>query len=159
MSYADIASKLSGIFGRNFRHVNLDIDQLAERYHADGLDKDYAQTLASMDKWIEDGNEDRVTDGVLTLKVARYFGGIDARFADPATVFSLTGCVSGCVMPMCLHDKIPVIADFEVLERTNVWFNSGLLDHSIRMRTADWVAFARPRLDAIAERAPLLTDA
>ena len=25
------------------------------------------QTLASMDKWIEDGNEDRVTDGVFVL--------------------------------------------------------------------------------------------
>ncbi|GAK73273.1 hypothetical protein RRU01S_34_00290 [Agrobacterium rubi TR3 = NBRC 13261] len=67
MSYADIASKLSSILGRNIRHVNLDVDQLAERYHAGGLDKDYAQTLASMDKWIEDGNEDRVTDCVFVL--------------------------------------------------------------------------------------------
>lgn len=67
LSYADIASKLSGILGRDIRHVNLDIDQLAKRYRAGGLDKDYAQTLASMDKWIEDENEDRVTDGVLAL--------------------------------------------------------------------------------------------
>lgn len=67
LSYADVASKLSGILGRTIRHVNLDVDQLAERYHAGGLDKDYAQTLASMDKWIEDGNEDRVTDCVFVL--------------------------------------------------------------------------------------------
>ncbi|WP_233137990.1 MULTISPECIES: NAD(P)H-binding protein [Agrobacterium] len=67
LSYADVASKLSSILGRNIRHVNLDVDQLAERYHAGGLDKDYAQTLASMDKWIEDGNEDRVTDCVFVL--------------------------------------------------------------------------------------------
>ena len=67
LSYADVASKLSGVLGRTIRHVNLEVDQLAERYRAGGLDKDYAQTLASMDKWIEDGNEDRVTDGVLAL--------------------------------------------------------------------------------------------
>lgn len=67
LSYADVASKLSGILGRTIRHVNLDVDQLVGRYQAGGLDKDYAQTLASMDKWIEEGNEDRVTDGVLAL--------------------------------------------------------------------------------------------
>ncbi|MET0173771.1 MAG: hypothetical protein ABW206_15355 [Agrobacterium vaccinii] len=67
MSYADIASKLSGILGHNMQRLNLDIDQLAERYHAGSLDKNYAQSLASMDKWIEDGNEDRVTDCVFVL--------------------------------------------------------------------------------------------
>ncbi len=67
LSYADVASKLRGILGRTIRHVNLDVDQLAERHRASGLDEDYARTLASMDKWIEDGNEDRVTDGVFVL--------------------------------------------------------------------------------------------
>lgn len=67
LSYADVASKLGDTLGLAIRHVNLDVDQLTERYRADGLDQDYAQTLASMDKWIEDGNEDRVTDGVFTL--------------------------------------------------------------------------------------------
>ena len=87
-------------------------------------------------------------------KVARCFGGVDARFADPATAFALTGCVSGSVMPLCLHDEVPVIADFEVLERATLWFNSGRLDHSVGLRTADWVALARPRLEAIAEMDP-----
>lgn len=67
LSYADVASKISDIIGRAIRHVNLSVDQLSERHRAGGLDKDYAQVLASMDKWIEQGNEDRVTDGVLTL--------------------------------------------------------------------------------------------
>lgn len=83
--------------------------------------------------------------------VARSFGGIDCRFADPKTAYSLTGCVSGCVMPLSLENDIPVIADFAVLDRKTVWFNSGRLDHSIGMRTRDWVAIARPRLDAISE--------
>lgn len=67
LSYADVASKISDIIGRAIRHVNLSVDQLSERHRAGGLDKDYAQVLASMDKWIEQGNEDRVTDGVLNL--------------------------------------------------------------------------------------------
>lgn len=67
LSYADVASKLSGVLGRPIRHVNLTVDQLAERYHAGGLDKDYAELLASMDNGIAEGNEDRLTDGVLIL--------------------------------------------------------------------------------------------
>lgn len=67
LSYADVVSKISDVLGRAIRHVNLSVDQLSDRYRAGGLDEDYAHVLASMDKWIEQGNEDRLTDGVLTL--------------------------------------------------------------------------------------------
>lgn len=67
LSYAQIASKLSSILDRPIRYVKLSVEQLAERHRAGGLDRDYAELLASMDKWIEEGHEDRLTDGVLTL--------------------------------------------------------------------------------------------
>ncbi len=67
LSYSDVASKLTDVLGRAIRHVNLDVDQLVDRYCDGGLDRTYAETLALMDKWIEDGNEDRVTDSVGTL--------------------------------------------------------------------------------------------
>lgn len=67
LSYSDVASKLADVLGRAIRHVNLDVDQLVDRYCNAGLDKTYAETLASMDEWIENGNDDRITDGVYTL--------------------------------------------------------------------------------------------
>jgi ergot alkaloid biosynthesis protein len=67
LSYSEVASKLTDVLGRAIRHVNLDIDQLVDRYCNGGLDRTYAETLAAMDEWIENGNEDRVTDSVRTL--------------------------------------------------------------------------------------------
>lgn len=67
LSYSDVASKLTDVLGTAIRHVNLDIGQLVDRYCNGGLDRTYAETLASMDAWIENGNEDRVTDSVHTL--------------------------------------------------------------------------------------------
>lgn len=66
-SYTETASKLSIILDRPIRYVKLSVEQLAERHRAGGLNRDYAELLASMDKWIEEGHEDRLTDGVLTL--------------------------------------------------------------------------------------------
>lgn len=67
LSYSDVASKLTDVLGRTIRHVNLDIGQLVDRYCNGGLDRTYAETLASMDEWIENGHEDRVTEGVHAL--------------------------------------------------------------------------------------------
>lgn len=85
-------------------------------------------------------------------RVAQSFGGIDARFADVATALELTGCVSGCVMPLSSNEALPVIADVEVLNRPMLWFNSGRLDHSVGLKTRDWLALAAPRIGVIAER-------
>ena len=57
-------------------------------------------------------------------------------------------------MPLCMTNTLPIIADFEVLGRNTVWFNSGRLDHSIGLRTADWIAISGPRFDAIAKLDP-----
>lgn len=67
LSYSDVASKLTNVLGRTIQHVNLDVGQLVDRYCNGGLDRTYAETLALMDARIENGNEDRVTDGVHTL--------------------------------------------------------------------------------------------
>lgn len=67
LSYSDVASRLTDVLGRTIRHVNLDIGQLGDRYCNSGLDRTYAETLASMDEWIENGYEDRVTDEVHAL--------------------------------------------------------------------------------------------
>lgn len=67
LSYADMAAKLSTALGRRIEHVNLTVEQLADRYRQGGLDETYAQMLAAMDAKIEQGGEDRVTDGVARM--------------------------------------------------------------------------------------------
>ena len=85
-------------------------------------------------------------------RVAESFGGREARFADADTARALTGCVSGCVMPLSSNEALPVIADFELLTRPMLWFNSGRLDHSIGLYPREWLALAAPRIDRITER-------
>lgn len=84
-------------------------------------------------------------------RIARYFVGVDARFADQKKAESLTRCVSGCVMPLAQNEELHTIADQSLLERPVIWFNSGRLDHSIGLRPKDWLALAAPHIDRIAE--------
>lgn len=67
LSYADIAAKLTSALGRKIKHVSLSVELLAERYRRGGLDEAYARVLAAMDANIEQGSENRVTDGVLRM--------------------------------------------------------------------------------------------
>lgn len=67
LSYADIAAKLTNALGRKIKHVSLSVELLAERYRRGGLDEAYARVLAAMDADIEQGSENRVTDGVLRM--------------------------------------------------------------------------------------------
>ncbi|MBM3604606.1 MAG: ergot alkaloid biosynthesis protein [Alphaproteobacteria bacterium] len=64
LSYADIAALVSAVIGQPIRHVQLDPADLAARFVAQGLTPDYAETLASLDRAIATGAEDRVTAGV-----------------------------------------------------------------------------------------------
>ncbi|MCA3560010.1 MAG: YbaK/prolyl-tRNA synthetase associated domain-containing protein [Aestuariivirga sp.] len=85
------------------------------------------------------------------VRVARCFGGIEARFADQKTTETLTRCVSGCVMPIAQNAELLTVADYGLLDRPLLWFNSGRLDHSVALRPQDWLALAAPYLDHIAE--------
>lgn len=83
-------------------------------------------------------------------RVARCFGGIEARFADRETAEKLTRCASGCVMPIAQDAELLTVGDYGLLDRPLLWFNSGRLDHSVALRPQDWLALAAPHMDHIA---------
>jgi ergot alkaloid biosynthesis protein len=67
LSYEDTARILSDVTGRTIRHVALSSKELADRFEAQGLPADYSRMLASLDKTIRTGVEDRMTAGVADL--------------------------------------------------------------------------------------------
>lgn len=63
LSYGAAAGIISAALGRTVRHVSLDPADLAARFVAQGLARDYADLLAGMDASIATGAEDYVTNG------------------------------------------------------------------------------------------------
>ncbi|MFY0576539.1 hypothetical protein ACN28S_21310 [Cystobacter fuscus] len=61
LSYAEAADIIGAALGRPMRHVNLTEEALAERWSRQGLTREYAALLASMDGAIARGAEDRTT--------------------------------------------------------------------------------------------------
>ncbi|KAH8766839.1 hypothetical protein F5883DRAFT_79099 [Diaporthe sp. PMI_573] len=68
LSYEQCADILSEVIGKEVIHVNLTVEELAERHVKNaGLNKEYAQVLASMDISIKGGSEERLNDVVLRV--------------------------------------------------------------------------------------------
>ena len=67
LSYDDVARLVSELLSRPVRHVKLETQQLVERHMAQGLPRDYAETLSHLDEIIRANAEDRTTDAVLRL--------------------------------------------------------------------------------------------
>ena len=67
------------------------------------------------------------------------------RFATPAELLELTGCVPGAVPPFGNLFGLPVLVDELLLERENIAFNAGSTSVSIIMRAADFARLAEAR--------------
>lgn len=85
---------------------------------------------------------------VRSLYGARYAG-----FCEPADVERLARAVPGTVLPFALDLEVELIADPELITAPELFFNAARLDRSVALATADWLAIARPRLEAIAASA------
>ncbi len=64
LSYDDIAATITSALGRPIRHLSLAPSALTARFIAQGLPRDYAETLTQMDVDIAAGAEDCTTLGV-----------------------------------------------------------------------------------------------
>lgn len=68
LTESQCADILSEVIGKEVIHVNLTVEELAERHVKNaGLNKEYAQVLASMDISIKGGSEERLNDVVLRV--------------------------------------------------------------------------------------------
>ena len=67
------------------------------------------------------------------------------RFATPAELLELTGCVPGAVPPFGNLFGLPVLVEELLLEREDIAFNAGSTTVSIVMRASDFVRLSGAR--------------
>ncbi|ADB31106.1 YbaK/prolyl-tRNA synthetase associated region [Kribbella flavida DSM 17836] len=88
-------------------------------------------------------------DAVRTLFKARYVG-----FSDAATAERLARSVPGTVLPFTFDSDLELVADPEVVERPQLYFNAARLNRSVAISGADYARLAQPRIEPIAGPAP-----
>src|SRR2546428_9468914 len=73
-------------------------------------------------------------------------------FASPETAERLAGSAAGTVLPFAFSPELELVVDPSLLKNDELYFNAARLDRSMVLKTRDYVALARPRLERIAER-------
>jgi Ala-tRNA(Pro) deacylase len=86
-----------------------------------------------------------------TGKIKSLFPGATyAGFAAADVAERLAGSVAGTVLPFAFHPDLLLISDPSITQHEELFFNAALLDRSMALRTLDYLALAKPRLERIA---------
>ena len=70
-------------------------------------------------------------------------------FASSEIAEHLAGSVTGTILPFSFNPDLELIVDPSLLEYDELYFNAARLDRSLVLKTSDYVAIARPRLERI----------
>ncbi len=71
-------------------------------------------------------------------------------FASVEIAERLAGSVTGTVLPIALNIVLELVVDRSLIEVDELFFNAARLDRSVALRTEDYLAIARPRIESIA---------
>jgi Ala-tRNA(Pro) deacylase len=71
--------------------------------------------------------------------------------ASPEIAERLAGSMAGTVLPFAFSPELELIVDPSLLTNDELYFNAARLDRSMVLKTRDYVALARPRIERIAE--------
>ena len=82
--------------------------------------------------------------------VKTLFQGTYVSFATPEIAEKLAGSVSGTILPFSFSSELELIVDPKLLENEELFFNAARLDRSMALKTSDYSALTRPRLEHIA---------
>lgn len=94
-------------------------------------------------------------DARIDLKaVGSLMGATYVSFASTNIAENLAGSVTGTVLPFSFNPELQLIADPSLLNNDELYFNAARLDRSMALRTADYVAIAKPRIEHIAQNQP-----
>jgi Ala-tRNA(Pro) deacylase len=86
-----------------------------------------------------------------TARVKSLFNGATyAGFAATDVAERLTGSVVGTVLPFAFHPDLTLIVDPSITKQNELFFNAARLDRSMALRTSDYIAVAKPRIERIA---------
>jgi Ala-tRNA(Pro) deacylase len=80
--------------------------------------------------------------------------GTYVSFASPEIAERLAGSVAGAVLPFAFSPELELIVDPSLLNHDEIYFNAARLDRSMALRTRDYVALAKPRIERLAVNAP-----
>ena len=84
-------------------------------------------------------------------KVARILNAKNAKLASHEEVFEKTSCEVGSVHPFGNLFGLDVYMDRGILENEEVSFSAGTHNHSISMKTKDFVNLIKPNVDDLAK--------
>jgi len=94
-----------------------------------------------------------------TAKMRALFGATYVGFAATDIAERLAGSVAGTVLPFALHPDLALLVDPSLKDHGEIFFNAARLDQSVALRSADYLALAKPRLELIATSTDLLPSA
>jgi Ala-tRNA(Pro) deacylase len=90
-------------------------------------------------------------DARVDLNVVKaLIGGTYISFASPDIAEKLAGSVAGTILPFAFSPELELIVDPSLLENTEIYFNAARLDRSMVLKTSDYLALSKPRLERIA---------
>lgn len=78
-------------------------------------------------------------------------GGTYVSFASAEIAERLAGSVAGTILPFSFHPELELIIDPGLREIDELYFNAARLDRSMALRTSDYLAIAKPRVERIAQ--------
>ncbi len=84
--------------------------------------------------------------------VKTLLGGTYVSFASADVAERLAGSVAGTILPFSFNPELELIVDPTLLENDELFFNAARLDRSMALKTKDYLALAKPRLEQIAVR-------
>lgn len=81
--------------------------------------------------------------------VKTLLGGTYISFASADIAERLAGSVAGTILPFSFHPELELVVDPALLENEEIYFNAARLDRSMVLKTRDYLAVAKPRLERI----------
>jgi Ala-tRNA(Pro) deacylase len=78
-------------------------------------------------------------------------GSTYVAFASSDIAERLSGSVAGTILPFSFNEELELIVDPSLLENDEIYFNAARLDRSMVLKTHDYIAVAKPRLERIAK--------
>lgn len=77
-------------------------------------------------------------------KLKKTLGIKEMRFASPAEVKDMMGCIIGACYPFGSVAQLETYVDQSLLNQTNISFNPGLHDKSLKIKLSDYIKVEQP---------------
>ena len=90
------------------------------------------------------GNARIDLNGIKTLMQGTYISFASADIAE-----KLAGSVAGTILPFAFNPDLELIVDPSLLENDEIYFNAARLDRSMALKTSDYLALSKPRIERI----------